>query len=71
MKQRTSLYDTLKIEGKTWYAIGEYSDTALGKKYAENEAHNIRTRGGKARLVTRKTGIQVYGNEKKYVFNNK
>jgi hypothetical protein len=60
-------YDKLKIEKTTWYAWGEYRNNPTGRKFANENAQNIRNRGGKARLVIRKTGIQVYANNKKYL----
>ena len=65
---KSSFYDTVRIEGETWYAIGVYSDSRLGRKNAEREAESVRAKGGKARLVVRKTGIQVYSNKKEYLY---
>ena len=55
--------DTLKIEGKTFYAWGEY----VTKKPAVEEAARMRLNGHKARIVKRKTGYQVYCSSKKGV----
>jgi hypothetical protein len=54
--QRNDGMDRLKIEGKTFYAWGEYRR----KSAATEEAERMRSMGHKARIVKRTTGYQVY-----------
>ena len=53
--------DKLKIDGKTFYAWGEYKLGSVGKGFATREAERMRARGHKARIIKRATGYQVYG----------
>ena len=52
--------DKLKIDGKTFYAWGEYKLGAVGKGFATREAERMRANGHKARIVKHVTGYQVY-----------
>jgi hypothetical protein len=62
----TKLFDKLKTNGKIYYAFGEFRKDKVGKAFAEKEATRIRNLGGHARIITRKTGYQVYS-ESKYI----
>ncbi len=59
--QSTDGMDKLKIDGKTFYAWGEYRLGAVGKGFATREAERMRAKGHKARIIKRTTGYQVYG----------
>ena len=59
-----TLYDTLKINGKKYYAMGEFENSAKGYKYAKQTAQEIRSKGISARIVKRKSGYQVYSTSK-------
>lgn len=62
--QMTDGMDQLKIDGKTFYAWGEYRRGAVGLGYAKREAIRVRKAGHKARLIKRKSGYQVYCDSK-------
>ena len=52
--------DTLKIEGKTFYAWGEYRLWSAAAKGADR----MRKNGHKARIIERKTCFQVFCNSR-------
>lgn len=58
------LYDTLKISGKKYYAMGEFENSARGYKFAKQNAKEIRSKGLSARIIKRKSGYQVYSTSK-------
>jgi hypothetical protein len=53
-------FDRLRLNGKTYYALGEYRNDAVGYKFAKEMANKIRANGISARIIKRKTGYQVY-----------
>jgi hypothetical protein len=64
MNMRDKNFDILHINGKKYYAMGEFEATKVGYKFAEKLANNIRMKGLSARIIKRKTGYQVYSTSK-------
>jgi hypothetical protein len=56
--------DRLKIDKRTFYAWGEYRRDAVGLARAKKEAERMRKAGHNARIITRKSGYQVYCDSK-------
>lgn len=63
-KVQQKLFDKLKIDGKTYYAYGEYAGNMRGYKFAKKDATRIRAMGFPARIIKRKSAWQVYSTSK-------
>lgn len=57
-------FDILHINGKKYYAKGEFEATKRGYKFAKQFAEKLRKKGLSARIIKRKTGYQVYSTSK-------
>lgn len=59
---KNNIYDTLKINGETWYACGAFQTKEWAQKYAQP----IKAAGGKYKIVEHKDDFQVFTNKKKF-----